>query len=74
MQAKLSCMCKYVSLRLQWLQTFLTVSHLLQPLRKRFGIAYLEKARLGQVWQPWYADLLKQGGLTGVQLTGLAHA
>ena len=37
----------------------------LQHLQDRFGIAYLEKARIGQVWQPWYADLLKQGGLTG---------
>ena len=39
---------------------------LLQPLKKRFGVGYLEKARLGQVWQPWYADLLKQGSLTGL--------
>ena len=36
-----------------------------QRVQKRFGIETQEKARLGQVWQPWYADLLKQGGLTG---------
>ncbi|KAL3156462.1 hypothetical protein ABBQ38_000767 [Trebouxia sp. C0009 RCD-2024] len=45
-------------------QQFKKFGYAAKPLRKRFGIAYLEKARLGQVWQPWYADLLKQGGLT----------
>lgn len=28
-------------------------------------MGYLEKARLGQIWQPWYADLMKQARLTG---------
>ena len=66
-------MRKHINLHLQFLPAFLTVIHVLQPNRKRFGVAYLEKARLGQVWQPWYADLMKQGGLTGVQLAGLPH-
>ncbi len=28
-------------------------------------MGYLERARLGQIWQPWYAALMEQGGLVG---------
>ena len=47
---------------------------MLQHVQKRYGISGQEKARLGQVWQPWYADLLKQGNLTGTSSLCLPDA
>ena len=45
-----------------------SLQHVLQPCQEKFGMGYLERARLGQVWQPWYADLMQQGGLSGAPL------
>jgi len=36
-----------------------------QPCHEKYGMGYLERARLGQIWQPWYAALMEQGGLVG---------
>ncbi|KAL0046279.1 hypothetical protein WJX82_007868 [Trebouxia sp. C0006] len=34
-----------------------------KPCHDKYGMGYLERARLGQIWQPWYAALMEQGGL-----------
>jgi hypothetical protein len=37
-----------------------------QVLDHRFGMKWREQSRLGQVWQPWYAEMLRQAGLKAV--------
>lgn len=51
-----------------------SLQHVLQPCQEKFGMGYLERARLGQVWQPWYADLMRQGGLSGAPLLDTTHS
>ena len=37
-----------------------------QVLDHRFGVKWREQSRLGQVWQPWYAEMIRQAGLQAV--------
>lgn len=37
-----------------------------QVSKNKYDVGYLEKARLGQIWQPWYADLMQQARLSGL--------
>ena len=42
-------------------------------LKHKYGMAFKEQVRLGQVWQPWYAALLQQAGLRAESIQRRQH-
>eukprot|EP00891_Asterochloris_glomerata_P006950 jgi/Astpho2/6950/Aster-01812 len=42
-------------------------------LKRKYGMAFKEQVRLGQVWQPWYAALLQQAGLRAESIQKRQH-